>query len=502
MSVQSKDLVKVIVAPDHLKAWVRVNPGILPAQISRQHIVDAVKAAKIAWNEFVESRVDELFARLQSGEVPKEDWLVAEGRPPVQPVDAKFEWAERFRKKFEQQVDPDADRISHYERNTLITVQAGEPIGRIIPAQHGRPGVGVHGNELAVKKKPVEILLGENVTLGEDGQTVYAAVNGRVVIGGNKIWVDPVLEIPGDLDFSVGNIDASVDVHIKGSVKDLFRVKTTKNITVEQHVEAAHLEAGGDITVKGGIHGRQKAEIKAGGSIEAKICDSASIQAEGDLKFHKECIACKVFVRGKVVARSGTIIGGHVHARQAVEVQNIGSQGSVKTLISVGVPISVLEKAQKMASEAKGLTTAARKIRGTVEPLLREMRRLTPQQRERATELMFQADDLEAKAKDLEQRREEMVAAETPGEEPYVLVTGRLYSNVTIVISGRAATMSMEMKGPLKIVSRKMAGVTTLVAVDQVSGSATTLQTFRATSDLEERAAEYRAAVSAEAGTE
>jgi len=489
MGTHGKSPIQVVVAPDRLKAWVRCGAESEASEISRQMIVDAVREAKIAWNQGIEARVDDLFRALRSENPPTDDWLIAEGKEPVEPVDAQFEWAERF--QTDREVSQ-TDRVDHYERHGIITVAAGEVIGTISPAKQGEAGLDVYGNEVPVQGRPKEILLRDNVELDEDGQTVRATSDGIVHLEDNKLWVTPIIEIDGDVDFSIGNIDASSDVAIRGSVLDLFCVKTTKSITVGRDVEAATLEAAGDIEIHGGVQGREKAHFKAGGNVKVKICDAAKIEAGGDVVITKECINSTVRAGGKVLARSGTFIGGHVHARNGVEVHTIGSPANVRTLITLGTPTEVIEKAQEMQTEVKERTAAAEQIRMTVEPLLREMRRLSPQQKERATELIFQADQIEAGVEELKQQREQILKEHTPDGEPYVLIQGRIFPNVTVVISGRMTTIRSEFKGPLKILRRKVEGVTQLVLVDEISGSSSILKTTRSSTEAEKQAVGYR----------
>lgn len=276
---------------------------------------------------------------------------------------------------------------------------------------------------------------------------------------------------------------------IHGSVKDLFRVRSSRNITIDSHVDGAVLEAGGDILIHGGLHGHGKASIQAGGRVESKICDGAAIEAGHILSVQRECINCRI-AAGRISSPAGTIIGGYAWARNGIEVQTLGSPGGVKTVVSTGIPVRVIDETAQMVVQAKECVDGARKIRAAVSPLLREMRRLSAQHRERATELMFQADQLEQQARDLDSKREEMLSQSAPDVEASVLVGGRIYTGVTIVISGRSTTFEDAIRGPVRIMERKIEGVTTLVAVDTISGSVRPLPTGRFTAEAERQAME------------
>lgn len=488
MSASTSTSVKVVISPDRLKVWLRVNPQPDPKAITRGHLLAALEDSKIVITPAIDARLDVLCEQLQAGNLPGEDFLVVECPPATDPVDARLEWAEALRPRSEGEA-AEAGRISHYDRNTIVSVNKGDVIGRIVPAEPGKPCVDVHGNAVPISRKPRQIALGGNVDMAGDGQTVVAGCDGRVVFEDNKLSIASVLEISGDVDFGTGHIDTSGDVVVHGSVKDLFRVRSSRDITIDSHVDGAVLEAGGSVTIHGGIHGHGKASIQAGGRITAKICDGAVIEAGSILSVQRESINCRIKA-GKISSPAGTIIGGYAWVRNGIEVQTLGSPGGVKTVVCTGIPVRVIDETAQMVIQAKECVDGARKIRTAVSPLLREMRRLSAQHRERATELMFQADQLEQQARDLDRKREEMISQASPEVEPFVLVGGRIYAGLTIVISGRSTTFEDALRGPVRIMERKIDGVTTLVAVDAISASVRPLPTGRFTAEAEKEAME------------
>ncbi len=478
--------IKVIFSPDWLRACVRVNAQLDPKAITRGHLLAALEEAKVAGTPALDARLDELCQLLQSGSLPGEDFLIAQGRAPTDPIDAQFEWSEALRPRTDGE-DADAGRVSYYDRNTFVSVRQGDVIGRISPAKPGAPGVDVHGNPVHPVRKPRQIALRSNVEWAGDGVTVLAGCDGLVALEDDRISVASVLEIPGDVDYSTGHIDTPGDVVVHGSVKDLFKVHSARDITIHGHVDAAALKAGGNIIIHGGIHGHGKASIQAAGRVEARICGGATIEAGRILGVQRECINC--WVRAdRFNAPTGTIIGGYVWARNGIEVQTLGSPAHVRTIVTAGIPVTVIDQAVQMAAEIKEHKDGARKIREAVSPLLREIRRLSPQHRERATELMFQAGHLEQQAGDIDKQREQLLAQSSPDVEASVLVGGRIYPGVVIVVSGRATVVQEEIRGPVRIMERKIEGVTTLVAINTTSGSVRLLPTARFTAEEEKQA--------------
>jgi uncharacterized protein (DUF342 family) len=478
--------VRVIVSPDRLRAWVRVNPQLDPRCITPQHVQAAIEQSRIAVSDAVASRIGELCRKLQAGYMPEGDFLVAEQPEPAAPVDARFEWTEALR-PWRESEGSRAGRVSHYDRNSIVCVRAGQVVGTIVPAKAGGTGVDVYGHSLPAPHKPRQIALRGNVQLAPDGRTVQATRDGRVVFEDNKLSVVWMLELQGSVDFGTGNIDSPGDVIVHGSVKDLFRVRSARNITVDLHVDGAMLAAGGDIALHGGVHGHGKAVIRAGGRIETKLCDSATIEAGKALSVTRECINCRVRA-DRISSPGATLIGGYAWARNGVEVQNLGSPAGVKTVVAVGIPTERIEEALEMTARATQCRDAARKIREAIVPLLGEASGLAAAPGGRATVLMRQAEQLERQAKDLDQKRENLLRQATPDGEPYVLVNGRIHPGVTIAISGRATVFHKEMRGPVRIVERQVDGRAVLAAVDALSSSVQALPTVRFTAAAQKQA--------------
>jgi hypothetical protein len=131
-------------------------------------------------------------------------------------------------------------------------------------------------------------------------------------------------------------------------------IRATGDIHVGGTVEAATLDAGGDIIVKGGIigHGevhehpdkKQKqgiARIRCDGSCSAHFIENASVET-GDsilvanLVMQSELAAINQIMVGTPGTGTGRIIGGLTEATLLVQAASIGSASGVKTRVMVG----------------------------------------------------------------------------------------------------------------------------------------------------------------------
>jgi len=180
--------------------------------------------------------------------------------------------------------------VDYYAQSRLATVSANDEVGVIKPSVAGVAGLDVYGKVLPARGEPCELSLGEGVRLGDDGKTVFANIAGLVVSRGHTVDVVDVVHIEGDVDFNTGSVDADTDIVITGTVRDLFTVKSSKSVSIGGAIEAAHVEAGKDIVVRGGVAGRDKGTVRAGGKVVCRFCDGMNVRAGGDLTITKEAV--------------------------------------------------------------------------------------------------------------------------------------------------------------------------------------------------------------------
>lgn len=476
MAIETEQRILVAVDADHLRARLRLAPEAEAAGLTPGEIVAVLNAAKVAVDDSVVAHINEFVKQAAEGGRPAEPFLVAEGTPPTEGEDGRFAWDESIIKTEAERAGADHDgRVNYRTINMVRTVEAGQAFGKIIPPVAGKAGRDVHGNALKPKKPVEPVKLQANVRLGDDGETVTAAEAGCVVFEGGKLGIREVVEIRGDVDFESGNINATSDVAIRGTVRDLFEVISKKRITIGGAVEAAKVQAAQDVVVRGGILARGLGVVKAGGTISTKFCDEARLEAEGDIEIGKEAINSHLHTMGKLRSSRAAIIGGQVYAREGAQVHTIGSDACIPTRVYVGIHPRVFKRARELDEQLKKRHESVRRIRAIVQPLLANVKRLAPAQKEQATELMYQADEIERSIAAQRADYEEMLAAHRPASDPKIEVQSRICQNAVIAIDDTEVRFHSEAKGPFRIEKRKIKNVTELVAVNTLSGSVTTL---------------------------
>jgi hypothetical protein len=476
MSQNDNALVRVLVevSDDAMQAWFRLADPDDPEPLSVDEIAAALKNARVAVTDAARARCQEVLDTLESVEDRAQRFCVAEGRAPVEGTDGEFKWHESFEHQANDWLD-DAP-ADYYSFNSIITVEKDMALGTVTPAVPGKNGVDVRDNVLRPAKPGADVQLDPTVRLADDGtSTVMANVAGKVVYQDGCLSISEVFEVAGDVDYECGNIDSSVDVAIRGTVLDNFEVHSKKSIKVRGAIQAASIEAGEDVLVRGGILGRKKGTVRAGGQIVAKFAEDADLQAKGDIKLTKEMMNSHLHADGFLLAPNGSLIGGDTYARQGAEARALGSGACIITKIAVGIHPDVVRQAEEISEKLKAKRQAVERIREGVKPLMANLKRLTPAQKERATELLFQADAMDTEINETEEGREKMLQEAKATEAPFVTVSKLIYPGVRIRIGRRHVVFENEYKGPVRIEKRKIKGVTEFVAANQLSGSISVL---------------------------
>lgn len=484
----SKSPLKVAVSEDRQQAWVELAglDASSRAALTAEDVLAAAKRARIAITETVSERaaalVDAVTRATQDGagtgasEV-LERFLIAEGQAPIEAEDGRIEWSPELAAAKQQPAEDD-EQVNYFATREIVTVPAGAQIGRILPSRDGTDGIDVHGSRRPPRRGTgTRLRPGIGVALAApDSDVLVATTAGRVTIEGEQVRIVEVLDLRGDVDFESGSIDACVDVHVGGTIRSRFNVRTTGTLSVGRVIEAAEVDVGGDLVVRGGIFGQERTgRVRAGGRVTAKLLNEVDLATRGDLEFLREVLNSRVSVQGRLSGPRGTIIGGEVYAREGIEVRVIGSEGCVTTCVAVGIHVNTLRRVRRIERQIKELVKSAEQIRSIVSPLLANAKRLLPAQRERATELLCKADEIELQIEDLRQQAQQTQQQGAPLGTPCILVAEAVYPGVRITFNARETRVQGLMHGPVKVELRRVNNVTELAAVNQRTGSVTVL---------------------------
>jgi len=280
--------------------------------------------------------------------------VVASGKQPVAGEDGYIKWNfETESKKIEIEID-DKGNVDYHKILKINTVNAGEIIGEKIDPVPGVDGFNVFNEPIKAKvPKDAKMVKGKNADITADGYFFQAIISGQLIIKNGVPTIVPLFEVKGDVDYSTGNIEFNGSVVVHGTVLDGFIVKSEGNIEIKKTVNAAILEAKGNVILAGGFIGKDSGSIKAGGKIGAKFIQGGVIYSEDEVIVENNIVHSNVTSGKQVVVKGkkAAIVGGKIFASEYVEAQTIGAPAGTRTQIDVGVDILKEQEIQRIDAE-------------------------------------------------------------------------------------------------------------------------------------------------------
>ena len=323
------------ISSNKLYAWVIVLPPVNGgAELSQDMLYKAMADQRIMYG--VDLRLAD---HLASDEAKYFNlYLIAKGKPAFDGTNGNI--VDAFPRVLPRVLEVDEfDRVDYTALNLIRNVKEGEEICRLIKPTEGEPGCTVLGQEIPARSgKSVPLPKGRNTEISEDGTLLLASISGDVEFTGHSFQVKPVLDIPGNVDFSTGSINFLGDVNIRGDVLSGFTVRAMGTIQVAGVVEAGStVEAGGDLIVVKGILGDGSTVIRSHRSLFSKYIENSTIYVRENLQ--TDCIINSyIYSDGEVLVRSGrgTIIGGRIWAAKKISASAVGARSECRTAVALG----------------------------------------------------------------------------------------------------------------------------------------------------------------------
>src|SRR5690606_27099779 len=98
-----------------------------------------------------------------------------------------------------------------------------------------------------------------------------------------KVSVMDTLDISGDVDYSVGNIDFIGHVRVMGNIHPGFSVKTGSDLIISGNVDRGSIRCGGTLTINGIVFGAGETVISVDGDATIDALDQCRISVRGNL---------------------------------------------------------------------------------------------------------------------------------------------------------------------------------------------------------------------------
>jgi len=350
---------EITIAPDGLEARLDLAPPQGGEAIGEGKLLAALSAKGVT-EGIVQDAIRQAVAAGEAHGV-----VVALGRAPVDGIAGRLECllpATRSRV-------PKVDEFDHADYRDLGDIQAVHEGERLMLRHPPTPGVA----GISVLGKPIPAKAGEDarfaanltgtVTAPDNPDLLLAKVSGQPVVVPDGIMVEGVYTIEA-VNAASGNIRFDGSVVIKGDVMAGMTVQASGDIEVGGVVEAAMLDAGGCIVIKGGAIGslahNAKYYLRCGGSFSAGYASQARIEAGDSIFIDDAAMMCDLSAGNGIRVghtKRGHLIGGNARATYAISARVLGSAKQVTTRCEIGVSADMHKQLQEIVKEREGRET-------------------------------------------------------------------------------------------------------------------------------------------------
>jgi len=364
--------------------------------------------------------------------------LIAKGQLPVDGTDGRFELFFKTSIDNHPKVLEDGS-VDYHNIDLYEPIHQGMKIAQYIHATPGHFGYNVAGTVLPCNNgKELAPLKGTGFYLGEDNATYYSSLDGKIEYKNDTITITNVLDIPGDVDLTTGDVIFNGDVIVHGNVHMGCVIRSKKNITVMGNVEGAYLQAGGDVQLKSGMQGGGKGYVEAGGDVWGKFFELTKIRCEGNVNVNS-MMNCDVFCSGDITisGRHGIIVGGTTMCQGNINATVIGNMAEVKTNVAAGVNEKLVEEINKLENEIKTIREAYSKHERILE-MLKSIK--NPSEKDKVDAMLAQViqsmQELDHKLSGINSELENKLFLTQSYSKSRITVSKYLYPNVHVTLNG------------------------------------------------------------------
>jgi len=362
--------------------------------------------------------------------------------------------------------EPDA------EFTGINRVEADKVIAVMTSAGAGSNGRDVLGNVIPFKPAAGAFKLRRNLKWVKD--QLISTLRGSLRLTEGYLTVEPLLDHQSE-DGKPVKFDG--DIAVRGSLPDGQLIEATGCMLVVGAIEAADVRVAGSVCVKGGVIGKKAGRCAVGGNLSCRFISGSQVVVTGKVEVKSEIVQSHIHCGGQLTASLGPIMGGEVCANGGIVSHVLGSANGMPTIVEAGTERTRTALMNRSVAEIEAMTTRVQDVRRKIEPLIKVLKKLTPVQREKVTELLAEASDWESDAEELAKQASSRVEELRANAIPQIEVTQTAYAGVTIRLGGFETTTTTALKGPFKLGLRKLATVTEIVLSDLTNGSVSVLPT-------------------------
>ena len=343
---------KVEISDDNMKAFVT----LLPPKLSGRDLEVADVIYELKKEDIVYGIKEDVIREWLEQEKYNEPFVAASGDPPMHGKNAQIVYHVRTEKKVVLKEDA-AGKVDYKDLDLIENVVVGQLLAEKTPPEKGKYGRDLFNQMLEAKDgQDIPLNQGKGTILSEDKMKLTAEVNGQVIFAEDRLSVETVYRISGDVSMRTGNVTFLGSIIITGNIEDNFQVKASGNIEIYGTVQRAQVEADGDIIIRQGVTGRGEARIEStGGNVVSKFLQDAIVVTDKDVIVQEVIMNCDVSAGGRVLCngKKANILGGRIKAGVLISAKNIGSPANPTTELVVGVNPKLLKQIEDYTAKRK-----------------------------------------------------------------------------------------------------------------------------------------------------
>ncbi|TGK00647.1 DUF342 domain-containing protein [Leptospira semungkisensis] len=393
--------------------------------------------------------LDESVQKISEAEEYGKRILVANGEPPIPGKDGDI------RILFQHPGTPTLEedefgRVDFKNIQIIQSVKKNQKLAEKVSPSPGKAGKNVKGEVLGYEEgKIAEWKLGPNIKTSEDGNVIFALIDGRPIIDRfGLIRVDEVCLLE-NVDFSTGNINFPGTIIVEESIADGFTLETDGSIIVKKSVGKVFLKAKGDIVLSGGFMGRNGGMIESGSDIYAKFVEQGKMQAKNSIFIEEAAMHSELIAGEAIVVRGGRgeIIGGQCVSGKTIACSKLGAIVETRTVLSCGMPPELLSELEGLKSEIRKNQDILKKVDTSIQKLNDDSQRraLTADEKESIPKLQAIRQKYNSILENLFAQEQSALLSFDPDRNSFVEVEREIYPGVEVNL-GRNKKFSVKLK--------------------------------------------------------
>lgn len=364
--MSSTERLALRIEDDRLAAWIRIEAG---PRAEAAALESCLAHAGITAGIDAEA-VRRIAAALGAEDALDEEICVARGQAPRDATPDRLELTDP--------IGPIAGRmradesIDYRERRLIVPVRAGELLGRIAPGDPPAAGFDVHGASLpAAEAQPLAFVCGDGVLREASGELRAARTGARTIDPQGRMDVVSLHVHAGAVDLDSGNLETAGSIEIARDVTAGMNVRAGADVAIKGTVDAARIEAGGSIVIRGGVIGGETGVVRAGGDLHLRHALGARLFAQGVLGVARS-VSTSV-LQAREIEIAGRMLGDQALAETRIAVRDAGSPAGGPCHLRAAHPLEPAEGERTDPSVAREQARA--RLRGGGDRLAARKRR-------------------------------------------------------------------------------------------------------------------------------